>query len=165
MGGAKATAVLAGLPLIAHPIAAARAAGLEVVVVAKEASPLPALDVPVLYEPATPVHPLAGVLAGLREFPAILAIPCDMPFLTPALLASLAAAEGSAAVTDLRQPFPALLRRPVAATLERALASERSLRATFGALEPAIVPVADAGQLRSINSPGDLADAEALFAA
>ena len=56
LGGAKATALLAGEPLIAHVLRAA--AGFETVVVAKRATPLPAVDVPVWIEPDEPFHPL-----------------------------------------------------------------------------------------------------------
>jgi molybdopterin-guanine dinucleotide biosynthesis protein A len=43
MGGAKPVAELGGEPLIARPVRAAADAGLDVVVVAKAATPLPAL--------------------------------------------------------------------------------------------------------------------------
>ena len=48
MGGAKATALLAGRPLVAWAVEALRAGGLdEVAVAAKASTVLPALDVPV----------------------------------------------------------------------------------------------------------------------
>jgi molybdopterin-guanine dinucleotide biosynthesis protein A len=58
MGAPKALAELAGEPVIARPLAAATAAGLDAVVVAKPDTALPPLGVPVWEEPATPVHPL-----------------------------------------------------------------------------------------------------------
>ena len=51
LGGAKPAAELCGRPLVAWPLEAARAAGLEAVVVAKAGTPLPDLDVPVWIEP------------------------------------------------------------------------------------------------------------------
>src|SRR5439155_10908431 len=52
MGGAKATALLAGRPLVAWAVEALRAGGLdEVAVAAKASTVLPALDVPVWLEP------------------------------------------------------------------------------------------------------------------
>jgi molybdopterin-guanine dinucleotide biosynthesis protein A len=65
MGAPKALAELGGAPLIARPLAAAAAAGLDAVVVAKEDTALPVLAVPVWHEPAEPVHPLLGVVTAL----------------------------------------------------------------------------------------------------
>jgi molybdenum cofactor guanylyltransferase len=88
MGGdSKPGAELGGRPLIAWPVAAALAAGLETVIVAKRSTPLPAAGVPVWHEPDDPTHPLAGVVAALeRAGRPVVAIPCDMPLLTPELL-------------------------------------------------------------------------------
>jgi len=80
LGGAKPTAELGGRPLIAWPLAAAREAGLEAVVVAKAATPLPSdLDVPVWTEPDEPVHPLAGLVHALERADgrAVVAVACD----------------------------------------------------------------------------------------
>jgi len=66
MGGAKATAQLGGRPLVEWALEALRAAGIEQrVVAAKRDTPLPALDVPVWFEPDEPRHPLAGVRHAL----------------------------------------------------------------------------------------------------
>ncbi|MDE3070224.1 MAG: NTP transferase domain-containing protein, partial [Acidobacteriota bacterium] len=70
LGGAKATALLGGRPLISYPIAAARAAGFETVVVAKAASPLPEiarLGCEVVTETDERRHPLSGIVAALRH--------------------------------------------------------------------------------------------------
>ena len=71
LGGAKATALFAGRPLIEHVVAAARAGGLEPVVVAKARSPLPPLDCPVLIAATGPTRWTRTVTAscglGLRE--------------------------------------------------------------------------------------------------
>src|SRR3954469_1305574 len=95
MGTPKALAPLGGAPLIARPLAAARAAGLPAVVVAKRASPLPALDVPVVVEPDEPTHPLCGVVAALEAgsaaVVAVVAVACDQPWVTGEVLAALAA--------------------------------------------------------------------------
>ena len=67
MGGAKAMAELDGAPLIARPLAAARAAGLEAVVVAKRATPLPAGRAGVASSRTSRSHPLAGLVTALEH--------------------------------------------------------------------------------------------------
>ena len=69
MGRPKALVELGGAPLIAHPLAAAAAAGLDAVVIAKAGTALPALDVPVWLEPDQPVHPLLGIVTALVGAP------------------------------------------------------------------------------------------------
>jgi molybdopterin-guanine dinucleotide biosynthesis protein A len=161
MGAPKALAPLGGAPLIARPLAAARAAGLEAVVVAKPDSPLPPLDVPVWHEPAAPVHPLCGLVAALERArgPAV-AIACDQPFLTAELLADLAAREGNVVCeAGGLQPFPGRYEPAALAALRAALAAGAPLRATVAALSPHRVEV-DARVVASVNDPEALAEAE-----
>ena len=101
MGTPKATLELGGRPLLEYPLAAVQGAGLEPAVVAKPGSPLPPLAVPRWDEPAEPVHPLTGIVAALtaaRGRP-VLAVACDMPFVTAELLADLAARAAPLVVT------------------------------------------------------------------
>ena len=97
----KATAELAGRPLIAYAVAVARAAGLAPFVVAKADSVLPDLDCPVLIEPDEPRHPLTGIVAALEhaEMP-IVVLPCDAPLIPPDLLAVLAATRSPLAMPE-----------------------------------------------------------------
>jgi molybdopterin-guanine dinucleotide biosynthesis protein A len=141
LGGAKAQVPLAGRPLISYPLLAARGAGLEAVVVAKQSTSLPQLDEQVVIEEQTPSHPLNGVLAGLafarRRSPsaaddpptAVLTVGCDMPFLTSPLLAWLAGLEGQVVVEASGRLQPVLARHTAegAATLESALRERLSL--------------------------------------
>jgi molybdopterin-guanine dinucleotide biosynthesis protein A len=173
MGASKASVRLCGAPLISYPLAAARAAGLEAVVVAKHASELPRLSERVVHEPDRPRHPLCGILAALRELDApVIAVGCDMPFVSAELLARLARAgaggnegEGDeaveagrscgarAAVLELEgrlQPLPARYLPAHAPALERALAEGRSLRATLEALAPRAI---DADSLSPLGRP------------
>jgi molybdopterin-guanine dinucleotide biosynthesis protein A len=161
MGGAKTLAQLEGEPLIARPISAAVAAGLEVVVVAKAATPLPQLDVPVWREPDGPVHPLLGIVTALeRAERPVLAIACDMPFLTSDLLARLAAGpEAAVRVGDRAAPFPARYDPAHLPALRVALAREASLQATVAALAPALLEGVDDRVLANINTPEELANA------
>lgn len=165
IGGDKALVQLAGRPLISYPIAAAQAAGLDVVVVAKHATRLPQLDVPVILEPDAPVHPLLGVITALRELPAVIAIPCDMPFVEPADLAALAAMDTDVATLASSQPLPALYRHGVLPRLQQALEARASVRSTQAQalLAPdSIASMREAPQI-TINTTEDLAKAARLL--
>lgn len=163
LGGDKALVRLAGRPLITYPLAAARAAGLPAVVVAKRGTRLPELDVPVLLEPDAPVHPLLGVITALEKLPAVVALPCDMPFVDPLALATLAEMPDDLATLWPDQPFPSLYRRAVLSDLRTALQSNRSLRATHAHSRPVhgLPSADDLAAQASINTPEDLALAEA----
>lgn len=111
MDGPKAGADLAGLPLIAYPIAAARRAGLEPTVVAKADTDLPTLDCEVLVEAAEPVHPLAGIVAALERYgEPLVVVACDLPLVPAPLLAALAARQGPLVVPADPGPQPLLAR-------------------------------------------------------
>ena len=170
LGGAKATAELAGRPLVAWPLAALREAlgtGGEVVVVAKPATELPAaLGVEVWIEPATPSHPLVGLVRALEGAGGrpVLVCPVDVPFVTAATLARLARTPGALAGDGARvhpllgrwEPgtLPAL--REVLAAGEP-LPAMRALAADLGARALEV----DVGELVNVNTPEDLAAAAA----
>jgi len=191
IGGAKATRELAGRPLIDYPLAAARAAGLRAIVVAKRDTRLPAgLAEPLLIEPEEPRHPLCGALAALEhvvlehaalEHPAqgspeaaVVLVGCDMPFLTGALLAWLAAALEPSILLEAGgrvQPLPARCSAADAPLLRGALAARAPLGETLRSLAPSIVDeraLAHFGDPRrlcfSVNSAEDLAVAERSLA-
>jgi molybdopterin-guanine dinucleotide biosynthesis protein A len=160
MGGAKAVAELRGEPLIARPLRAAADAGLPAVVVAKAATTLPPLEVPVWREPDEPVHPLLGIVTALeRAARPVVAVGCDMPFVTADLLARLAAGpEAAVSAGGELAPFPARYEPAVLPALRDALAREASLRATLAALEPVTIEVEE-HVVASINTPDELASA------
>ncbi len=161
MGASKAAVPLAGEPLIARPLAAAHAAGLDAVVVAKPETELPPLAVPVWAEPELPVHPLCGLIAALAHGP-VVAVACDQPYLTPELLRALADHDGPAvAVAD--EPFPGRYEPAQLPVLREALAQEASLRATLARLRPAALG-ADPALVASVNTREDLAAAERALA-
>jgi molybdenum cofactor guanylyltransferase len=171
MGEAKALALLAGRPLIAYPLAAARQAGLAAVVVAKPSSPLPALDVDAWHEPAEPVHPLCGLMHALARACGrpLVVVAADMPFVTGALLAWLAGGEGTAVPTvDGRlQPLLARYEPSALEPLSQALAARTAMRDAVSALAPRLVDLSqfgDPGRLTfNVNTPADLARAEELL--
>ncbi len=177
IGGAKPTRELAGRPLIGYPLAAARAAGLDAIVVAKRDTELPsALAEPLLVEPDEPRHPLCGALAALEHVAqaspeaAVVLVGCDMPFLTGALLGWLAAALEPAILLEAEgraQPLPARCGPEHMPLLREALTAQAPLREAFQSLAPAIVEeqaLAYFGDPRrlcfSVNSAEDLDTAE-----
>lgn len=174
LGGEKALVELAGRPLIAYPLSAARGAGLDAVVVAKTDTPLPRLEVARLIEPGQPRHPLCGIVAVLREHRNVIAVPCDMPFLTSELLRFFAARTAETVVGELGgriQPFPALYRAGALPTLETALVAQASLRTTLADLEPELIKertLASFGEpaklYLTVNTPADLEAARRLTA-
>jgi len=167
LGGAKATAVLRGRPLIAWPLTALGAALNEVVVVAKADTALPSdLGVPVWIEPDAPRHPIAGLLhalAGARGR-SVLVCAVDLPGVTAATVARLAGAsgEGTALAVDPDGRVQPLLGRYPAAAVEVLRAADPDARLTDAivGLRPTLIPVA-AAELRNVNTPEDLAAAEA----
>lgn len=179
LGGGKPAVALGGRPLICRPLQAAAEAGLEAVVVAKPSTELPPLEVRVLREPEEPRHPLCGVIAALRfaaasERPAVLTLGCDMPFLTPPLLAWLAQLDGAAMAHVDRRAQPLLARVPVdgLSLLELALAGRRSLRAALLELGPSMLAEAQLQRFGdpprlcfNINDRADLRTAEQWLAA
>jgi molybdenum cofactor guanylyltransferase len=183
MGTTKAWVDLCGRPLISYPLAAARAAGLDAVVVAKRASRLPPLRERVVHEPDSPRHPLCGIVAALRHAGApVIAVGCDMPFVSAGMLTWLASAGGEtalgpagetassrlakAAVSEVEgrlQPFPALYPPADLPKLERALERECSLQTALQTLAPRVIAedeLAALGEPRrlcfSVNAPRDL---------
>jgi molybdenum cofactor guanylyltransferase len=160
MGEPKPLAELGGAPLVARPLAAAAAAGLEAVVVAKRHTPLPD-GVTVWHEPDEPVHPLLGIVTALeRAGGPVIAIACDMPFVGAELLSRLAAGpEAAFRVAGRLEPFPARYEPSALPALRAALADEAPVRATLEALGPATIELADGAPLRSVNTPADLAAA------
>jgi molybdenum cofactor guanylyltransferase len=180
IGGAKATRTLAGRPLVEHPLAAAREAGLETVVVAKRDSELPAdLTALKVFEDDEPSHPLTGALAALayaaRREPAsaVVLVGCDMPFLTGSFLRWLAGAHEGAVLIELEgraQPLPARCLPKHAPLFRRALAKQAPLREALRSLSPAILDeraLARFGDPRrlclSVNSAEQLQRAERLL--
>jgi molybdopterin-guanine dinucleotide biosynthesis protein A len=165
IGGHKAIVELGGRPLISYPLQTAQDAGLAAVVVAKSTTHLPPLGVPIILEPAAPTHPLLGVITALQKLPAVIALPCDMPFVAPADLQALATMDAEVALLPPGQPFPALYRHSQLAMLREAIQAGASVRSTQAqsSLAPESTAPRDPASQLTINTPADLAAAAALL--
>jgi molybdopterin-guanine dinucleotide biosynthesis protein A len=147
MGMFKALVDFGGQPLIMRPIIAARAAGLDPVVIAKTEIDV---GVPTWLDEYKASHPLSGLVTALKRGPCV-AIACDQPFVTPELLEQLAEQPGFAITAG--EPFPGRYEpHPI---LEQALAEEAPLRATLARLNPVELPV-DPDTVISLNTLGEL---------
>ncbi len=178
LGGEKAAARLGGRPLVSYPLGDAAAAGLPVVVVAKADTALPPLEAEVVLEPAQPRHPLCGLLAALRHAEArgagaVLALPCDTPFLGAELIGWMAAQGGALALRagGRLHALPARCPTSALATLETQLDAMGPLHAALGELAPRVVEEPELARfgdprrlLLNVNDAADLRRAEALLA-
>ena len=175
MGGKKATAELAGRPLISYPLEAAHAANAEIVVLAKPDTLLPALEVEVLREPSRPLHPLLGIVTALERAGdrAAIVVAADMPFVTGELLAWMEGLEGPLAVPSHGGRLHPLLGRYDASVLEGlrgALKAETALQRAVSELGPRLIEGNElerfgdpARLLFNVNTPEDLAEAARLL--
>jgi molybdenum cofactor guanylyltransferase len=176
LGGSKPMVRLAGRPLIAYPLAALEAAGLEPVVAAKPLTGLPPLDREPWLEPVEPRHPLTGIVEALGRWGGpLLVCACDMPFVTAELAGWLASLPGRLVVPRVGGRLHPLLARYDAGLLEAlmaALGAERPLVDAVEELGPRYVEEAElrrfgepARLLFNINAPVDLARAERMLRA
>jgi molybdopterin-guanine dinucleotide biosynthesis protein A len=132
-------------------------------VVAKAATELPSLDVPIVVEPNEPRHPLAGVVAAMSHAGArpVLALACDTPFLSPMLLRILAGSTKTTAVRSAGQlnPLIAIYQPGTLASLETSLAAGDSATDALEALDPEVIEAPET-ETFNVNTPEDLAEAE-----
>src|SRR6202035_3905081 len=130
--------------------------------------------------PGQPRHPLCGLIAALRfaaarpRPPAVVAVACDMPFVTGPLLGWLAVLDGAAMAHVGGRPQPLLGRWPVGGLplVAQALGEGRPLRSALAALEPTIVAEDELGRsgdparlCSNVNDPADLRTARQWLAA
>ncbi|MFV0623978.1 molybdenum cofactor guanylyltransferase [Sphingomonas sp. ac-8] len=177
IGGGKPWRMLAGVPLVVRAVAAARGWSGDVVVVGRDPAQVGALDVPFLVDAPGVEGPMAGLAAALRHAKdaghgALLAIPCDSPFLPGDLVERLRAgmtAEAGAALAasgGRLHPACALWRVRSFFRLGSYLATgRRSLRgfAEHVGYTQVAWPDAPVDPFLNINSADDLARAEALL--
>jgi molybdenum cofactor guanylyltransferase len=165
MGVPKATAVLAGRPLISYPLEALQAVCERVAIVCKRDTELPETDAERWLEPDEPRHPRAGIVHALERAAApVLVCAGDMPFVTPDVLRDVAGrlVTGTRAVVAVSdeglEPLLAAYAPAALAALCAAPADE-PLRRTVESLAPIRVAVRPA-IVFNVNTPDDLAVAE-----
>jgi molybdopterin-guanine dinucleotide biosynthesis protein A len=166
----KPAASLVGRPLIAYPVAALEAVCSRVAVVCKPSTSLPPLaGIERWEEPASPQHPAVGIAHALGEAgEAVLVCAADMPFVTADACRTIlaAAGPGSSAVVAVAggvlQPVLGVY-APAALHAFEAAAPDAPLTETVERLEPARVALPPA-LVRSVNTPEELAEAEAELA-
>ena len=170
MGGGKPARAFRGRPLLAHAAEALAAVCSRVVVVAKPGVELPQLPgVERWDEPAEPQHPVAGIVHALEQAgEAVLVVAADMPYVTAHACTSVIAGGGTApaavAVADgVVQPLFAVYALAALEPLRSARPDGR-LTDMVEALAPGRVAVPPA-IVRSVNTPDDLAEAEAELSA
>jgi molybdopterin-guanine dinucleotide biosynthesis protein A len=169
-GRSKAAIEVAGLPLAAYPAGALAGVCDRVAFVAKPDSELPYLPgVERWDEPEEPQHPVVGIVHALEHAgEAVLVVGADMPYVTPDACASVMAGGGSAAAAvavagGVVQPLLAVY-APAALEQLRAAPPDGRLTEMVEALAPGRVAVPPA-IVRSVNTPDDLAAAEAELSA
>ncbi len=155
---------------MAYPVAALSEACDRIAIVCKRGTGLPELEgVERWDEPDEPRHPLTGIVHALDTAGApVLVCAADMPFVTADACRTLLGAAGASPVVaataaGILQPTFGLYAPAALATL-RAAPADASLTSTVEALDPIRVALPPA-LVRSVNTPEDLAEAEALLAA
>jgi molybdopterin-guanine dinucleotide biosynthesis protein A len=170
LGGAKATAEVRGRPLLAWALDALRAAVPDVVVIAKEATPLPPCDVPVHRDEPPDFHPRHGLVSALRRAAGrpVAVVPCDMPLVPPALIEVLldVVADGAPAAVPRTEgrvhPLCAAYAPSILPDLEAADHDE-PLTLTLDRLGAVVLDAdAAADRMLNVNTRADLAVAEIL---
>jgi molybdopterin-guanine dinucleotide biosynthesis protein A len=175
LGGEKPSLDLGGRPLIDHPIAAATGARGRVAVFAKPETVLPDITVPVIREPAEPHHPLLGIVTALdaAEGAPVLAVACDLPFVTADLIDWLAGRPEPLAIPGVDGRLHPLLGRydpGLAEALRLACEREAAVQETVRELGPRVIDEAELSRFGdprrlvfNVNTPEDLAEARRLL--
>lgn len=185
-GSDKASALLAGKPMLQWVLSAIEQVCSEVIVVAAQGQVLPEVasgaPLRVVRDRYEAAGPLAGMVTAFEDPPAdvCLVVSCDAPLLAPDLLQHLVERIGEAAVAcpevaGQLQPLvaayrPAACLAPFRAAVER---GERGVLRALRELDGVVVLSEDEvrrfdPELRSfagVNTPAELARAEALVAA
>ncbi len=183
IGGDKPSLDLGGESLVTRAVSALRATGLDIALVLRPDQEIPRVDDPVsvVRDVCQNAGPLGGLHALLGSMIAdwALVLSCDQPFVQPALVRGLFAAEHAGmdaivpAPSGAIEPFPGLYGRSCLSAAERALSSGSfSMQALLASTRTRRVSEETLRgwdpELRSfinVNTPADLARARAVLAA
>jgi molybdenum cofactor guanylyltransferase len=167
--GSKPTVLVGGRPLASYPAQALGVVCQRVAVVCKRDTELPELPGTERWdEPDEPRHPLTGIVHALVTAGGpVLVCAADMPFVTADACRTLLQAAGAtpavvATAEGILQPTFGLY-APAALEVLRAAPADAPLTRTVEALDPVHVAL-PAPLVRSVNTPEELAEAEALLA-
>jgi molybdopterin-guanine dinucleotide biosynthesis protein A len=160
MGRDKSSARVGGQTMLSRVRSAARMAGLRVRVIRKDIVPR--------------CGPIGGIFTALKSSQAavVVILPCDMPFLAPALIqsaiSSLRDSDGAVfTIVGAVAGFPCVFRRDLALPIvERQIArSNYSLQSLAKALRSRLIRPRrkSLGQLANINTPSELQTARQRF--
>jgi molybdopterin-guanine dinucleotide biosynthesis protein A len=169
LGGAKATALLQGRPLISYPLAALTQVLEEVVVLAKETTPLPSLPTTTVWiEREARQHPLIGLLEALTRANGrpVLVCALDLPLVTPQLVKKLASEpERPATIAAHKNEIQPLLGyyRPEAIGPLRRAGTGVPLKQAVTTLWPGLFETENPEVLTNVNTPADLERAAELL--
>jgi molybdopterin-guanine dinucleotide biosynthesis protein A len=173
IGGSKAVVELCGKPLISYPLEAVRKGLGELVIVAKPDTELPSLrGVAVWIEPATPRHPLVGILhaLGLAGGRPVLVCAGDLPFVTAGVVAELVHADPGDAPAVIAvcqgavQPLLGCYQPSAIGPLTYAARTgDVPLREAVAAIGPRWLELSDPELLFNVNTPDDLLQASAML--
>jgi molybdopterin-guanine dinucleotide biosynthesis protein A len=168
--GSKPGALLGGRPLASYPVAALAGVCDRVAVVCKRSTQLPELPGTERWdEPDEPRHPLTGIVHALETAGApVLVCAAHMPFVTADACRTLLSATGStpavvATGAGILRPTLGLY-APAALAVLRDAPEGAPLTDTVESLSPSRVALPPA-ILRSVDTPAELAEAEAVLAA
>ena len=171
LGGRKATAEVLGRPLLDWTLEAVRRVVPDVVVIAKEATPLPPCDAPVWRSEPPDFHPRHGLVSALEGAAGrtVVVVPVDMPLVPPQLIETLLALIDDGAAAAIPEagghihPLCAAY-HPMALRALRDAPRDEPLKRTLDRLGTAVVDAGGMGDLLlNINTPADLARAEELL--
>ncbi|HET6569302.1 MAG TPA: molybdenum cofactor guanylyltransferase [Rhodothermales bacterium] len=165
-GSDKARHVVAGRPMIAHVYETLEPVVERVLVSVRTPGADTGLPVEHVCDRYPATGPLAGLHAGLLRCPTpwLLAVACDMPFLTEDVLRTLLAARLNADGPVVARgpdghlhPLCALYPRDVIGEVEAALNAQRhALHALLSRTAPVTEIPVPADPLRNVNQPQDL---------
>lgn len=171
LGGKKATAEVLGRPLLDWTVEALRRTVDDVVVIAKEATPLPPTDAPVWRSEPPDFHPRHGLVSALRGAGGrpVVVVPVDMPLVPGALIETLLALVDDGALAAIPEggghihPLCAAYHPLALGHLESADHDE-PLKRTLDRIGAAVVSADYMGdRMLNINTPADLEVAERVL--